>query len=306
MIELRLRTKRSDEWVDRYRGAQVTPEMVNVLLTGPARVLKPNGQPLAVYLPGAAKEISEQVYPDFSTIRMTTDNRGYASASTRFRDGDQLRAVPVTSAILGSFEATPRAPACRLTAFTARQVERWDRLLPYFQHIARLFEQHVPERYAAQISEAQRTPSDWVIRDTPFTTITVNNTYPTGIHTDKGDLDAGFSTLGVIRRGAYSGGWLTFPQYGLAADMQDGDVILMDAHDWHGNTPIVCSYCHEAVAMPNHRCDTLPAEGTPPERISIVNYFRTKMVTCGTAEDENARRLSTWEERNAKKMGVAE
>lgn len=302
MMEYRVRSKRSDEWAEKYKGAQVTPEMVNVLLTSEARVLRPDGKPLCVYLPGAIKDIADESYPDFSTIRMTTDNRGYASASTRFKDGDQLRAVPVTSAILGSFESTPRSPSCRLTAFTARQVERWDRLVPFFQRVAKLLEENVPDRYAAQAAEASRTPSDWVIQGTPFTTITVNNTYPTGIHTDKGDLDAGFSNLAVLRRGSYTGGWITFPQYGVAADMQDGDVLLMDAHEWHGNTPLLCSHCGENLKMPGHDCG--PPTGRSPERISVVSYFRTKMTECGTAEEENARRLETWEERNAKKLGV--
>jgi len=304
MMEYRVRAKRSDAWVEKYQGAQVSPDMVNLLLTNTARVLRPDGKPLCVYLPGAAKEVSDASYPDFTKIRATTDNRGYASGSTRFRDGDQLRAVPITSAILGSFESTPRSPACRLTAFTARQVDRWERLVPFFQRISQLLQENVPDRYTAQAAEAARTPDDWVIKDTPFTTITVNNTYPTGLHTDKGDLDAGFSTLAVLRRGYYTGGWLGFPQYGVFADMQDGDVMLMDAHEWHGNTPIACAYCQEPLAMPNHRCGQIPEAVPPPERISVVSYFRTKMVGCDTAEQENEKRLETWETRNAQKMGL--
>lgn len=168
----------------------------------------------------------------------------------------------------------------------------------------------MPERYAAQMHEVERTSPDWVIGGTPFTTITVNNTYPTGIHTDKGDLDAGFSTLGCIRRGDFTGGWLTFPQYGVAADMQNGDVLLMDAHEWHGNTPITCDHCGESLRKPGHRCtDPEGREGmnphlASPERISIVSYFRTDMVECGTAAEENARRAAVQEKRASKAMGI--
>src|SRR5581483_10905384 len=35
MMEFRARTKRSDEWLERYKGAQVNPEMINVKLEGP-------------------------------------------------------------------------------------------------------------------------------------------------------------------------------------------------------------------------------------------------------------------------------
>jgi hypothetical protein len=194
-----------------------------------------------------------------------------------------------------------------LTAFTAREVDRWDRLVPFFQRISNLLQEHVPDRYANQVAEANKTPDEWVIKDTPFTTITVNNTYPTGLHTDKGDLDEGYSTLATMRRGHYTGGYLTFPQYGVAVDMQDGDVLLMDAHEWHGNTPLICQ-CRESLKMPGHYCSENlkenPGKYVSPERISVVSYFRTKMTECKTQEEENAQRLATWEERNQRKMGV--
>jgi Oxygenase domain of the 2OGFeDO superfamily len=308
MMEYRVRSKRSDEWVEKYKGAQVTPEMLSVKLEGEARVLKPNGKPLAIYLPGAAREVSDQTYADFSRIRMATDNRGYASGGERGTRGNspRLRTVPVMSGILGSFEAVGSTPYCRLTAFTAKQVEQWERLLPYFDRIAELFREHVPERYAAQMAEVERTNPEWVISGTPFTTITVNNTYPTGLHTDKGDLDAGFSTLGCIRRGNFTGGWLSFPQYGVTVDMQDGDVLLMDAHEWHGNTPLLCGYCGEALRKPGHTCEGTCDNGphTSPERVSIVSYFRTDMTTCGTAADENAKRAALQERRAGEALGL--
>ena len=199
---------------------------------------------------------------------------------------------------------------CRLTAFTAQKVQEWEALLPYFDRIARLFEEHVPERYAAQMVAVENASPDWVIAGTPFTTITVNNTYPTGLHTDKGDLDEGFSTLGVIRRGNYEGGWLSFPQYGVGVDMRDGDVILMDAHEWHGNTPMTCTFCGETLRKPGHACtDGELAHGdnfTTPERISIVSYFRTDIVKCGSLAEENARRAALQEKRAGKALGLTE
>jgi hypothetical protein len=80
----------------------------------------------------------------------------------------------------------------------------------------------------------------------------------------------------------------------------------MDAHEWHGNTPLLCSYCEESLKMPSHRCEAIPEGQFLPERISVVSYFRTKMVTCDTAEGENKKRLDTWEKRNAEKMGVTQ
>jgi hypothetical protein len=310
MMEYRCRTKRSDEWVDRYKGAAVNPEMLAVKLEGPARVLKPNGKPLIVYLPGAAKDVATETYPEFTKIRMPTDNRGLASGGERAvtrGSGTRSRTVPVMSAILGSFEAVGANRYCRLTAFTARQTEEWHALRPYFTRIAELFAEHVPDRYAAQMEAVNASAPDWVIPGTPFSTITVNNTYPTGIHTDSGDLDAGFSTLGCIRRGAYTGGWLTFPQYGVCADMQDGDVVLMDAHEWHGNTPMACAACGETLRKPGHECANQAGPGTgfvAPERISVVSYFRTKITTCDSMAAENDKRAALQQNRAAKALGL--
>jgi hypothetical protein len=70
---------------------------------------------------------------------------------------------------------------------------------------------------------------------------------------------------------------LVFPEFRVAVDMHDGDVLLMDAHEWHGNTRIVCACGDE----PNGACAVCGAE-----RISIVSYYRSNMVNCGTAEEE--------------------
>jgi hypothetical protein len=149
-----------------------------------------------------------------------------------------------------------------------------------FQGVAAELERHVPDRYAAQRAYADKADPAWVIPGTPFTTITVNNTYPTGVHTDKGDLDAGFSTITCIRRGDYTGGQLVFPEYRVAVDMRHGDLLMMDAHDWHGNVMLVCACGKEA----NGACVDCGAE-----RISLVSYFRTKITECGTPEEEYRR-----------------
>lgn len=317
MIEMRMRTVRTNEWAEKVAGTFVTPAMLGVRLTSigePVRILRPDGKPLCIYLPQAAREITDQTFEEFSKIRIQTTNRGYASGSERhFLEGaGRGRTEPVTSAILGSFDPAGGQTYCRLTAFTAREVDRWESLQPYFQRIAELLEEHVPDRYAAQVRYAQATHPDWIIRDTPFTTITVNNTYPTAVHTDKGDLDSGFSTLGVMRRGNFEGGHLSFPQYGISVDMQHGDVLLMDAHDWHGNTPMHCSDCGEKLRRYEHSCEqgemraaALGEEYVSPERVSIVCYFRTKMVGCDSMTEEIRKRGQVREKWSSKAIGLA-
>jgi hypothetical protein len=284
MIDLRLRTRISDRELQSKVGKIVTPADWNLQLTGPAFVRKPDGRPLCVYLPGGLGEAAtDDVYRVLHSLRgLTTDNRGLASGTLRVQRGQQnrTRTRPISSAIIGSFESVARFPYCRLTAWTGQNLPQWETLHPLLKRIAAQLAAYVPDRYAAQAEQAARTHPDWVVPGTPFTTVTVNNSYPTGVHTDKGDLDAGFSTIGVLRRGAYTGGQLCFPMYRIAVDLQDRDLILMDAHDWHGNAAMVCG-CGQRLRK---LCGTCGAE-----RISLVAYFRTKVVQCGTADQETAR-----------------
>jgi hypothetical protein len=75
-----------------------------------------------------------------------------------------------------------------------------------------------------------------------------------------------------LRRGTYTGGVLVFPRLRVAVDLQDRDLILMDAHEWHGNTAI--------AGLPD------------AERISVVSYYRSAMATCGTPDQEHEKALA--------------
>lgn len=288
--ELRVRSKISEDAMQQRVAKILTAGDYDVRLTGPARVMQPNGRPLCVYLPGAVKDQMDTAYPVLTTIRGLTENRGYASGTgEKFTQNNLQRAKPVMSSILGSFESSGFYKFCRLTSWTANELDkRWPTLMPLWQGIAEEFEHNVPDRFAAQKARADDTPQEWIIRGTPFTTITVNNTYPTGVHKDAGDLDEGFSCLAVGRRGDFEGGHLTFPEYRVAVDMQDGDLILMDAHAWHGNTVMHCA-CGDRLS--EGPCTTCGAE-----RISVVAYYRSNMVRCGDAAEEQEK-AAAWAER---------
>ena len=271
IMEYRVRSRVAPEELDQKIGKIVTDEDYNILLTGPTKVLLPNGEPLCIYLPGAIpREITDRHYPVLHPIQTPTDARGLASGSLPVQRKKQMKYRNVKSSILGAIEPMGggRYPFCRTTAWTGRNTELFKTLYPLFSEIGSLFKKHVPHRYAAQMEKTLQTGDEWRIADTPFTTITVNNNYPTGVHTDKGDLQQGFSCLTSIRRGEYTGGKLVFPEYRIAADMQDGDLMLMDAHQWHGNTEIF-------------------KQSEDAERISLVLYYRTDMMFCGTMDEES-------------------
>lgn len=282
MIEARLRTRVSPEELDEKKGKILTTSDFNLLLTRSARLLKPNGQPLCVYLPGAVRGEMEEAYPILTKIRMKSDNRGLASGTKRVNaGGTRTRAMPVMSGVLGALDPTPRRPYCRLNAYSREHLDQWQGLFPLLRKVASEFSEYVPERYRNQMEVAEQTHEDWLVPGTPFTTITINNTYSTGVHTDKGDLDEGFSCLAVARRGPYQGGCLTFPEYRVAVDMQEGDLILMDAHEWHGNTAMICGCGSQLKEGPCELCGS--------ERVSVVCYYRTQMSQCGSKAAEDGK-----------------
>lgn len=302
--EFRARTQLADSALEGLWQHLALPDDYSVLLTGPVRVFKPDGKLLLHYLPAAfSAERMEEFYGILHELRkQETGNRSYASgtpAYPSYAGSTRMRSVPVASAIIGSFDAAPPKYYCRLTAWSGKELlGKYAALFPLFQDIGALFASHVPDRYEVQMSFVQRTHPDWLIEGTPFSTITVNNSYPTGFHTDKGDLEEGFSCLTVLRRGSYSGGYLTFPQYGVAVDLQDGDQLLMDAHAVHGNTQLICGDCGVPMGPGAGMGYSHEAAGCTAERISVVSYYRTKMAECGSREEEAAK-AEAWGERRA-------
>jgi hypothetical protein len=301
--ELRIRTRVAD--VAEHKGQIMGPDNYDIRMTGPTIVNRADGKLLAIYLPGALDEaLLAESYATLHELRgMETDNRGAASGGRRYRnfeDQTRSRAPTVSSAIVGAFEASGSKQYCRLTAWSGRETEQFSGLFPLFRAIDGYFRQHVPERYAEQMRRVRDTDPYWVVPGTAFTTVTVNNSYPTGIHTDSGDLEEGFSTLAVLRYGNYSGGVFVFPEYRLGVDMKHGDLLLMDAHEWHGNTFMRCDVCGNPIGSKKYYAghDTCGSE-----RISIVCYYRTKMAECGSPDEEMARAEAFNERRMAVERG---
>lgn len=289
MIDFRMRSVISKEELDSKIGKIIGPADFNLLVTGSARVRRPDGSVAAVFVKGGLLDEMDELWPVLSAIRLKTENRGAASGSLRVQRGNQTwsRARAILSGTLGAVDpgvskskVGGQLGVCRLTSWTGRHLEEWHSLRPMFLRINDLFREHVPERWEAQAAVARQTHPDWLIPGTVFTTVTINNTYSTGVHQDAGDLPEGFSTLAVGRRGAYRGGVLVLPRFRLAFDIQDGDLLLFDAHEWHGNTEMFCDHVEGPLAGP---CP----EGC--ERVSLVTYFRTKVADCGSADEEFAR-----------------
>lgn len=282
MVDIRLRSRISDEELEQKVGKIVTDADYNAVLTGDCRVRKPDGKLLCVFKKRALpKELADEALPIILKMPLGTNNRGAASGMKRIvppSGGRTSTPQAMPSALLGALDPMGPQRYCRLTAWTGRETEQFQELWPIFQAVAERFKELVPDRYANQVAYAEQTHPDWLIPGTPFTTITVNDTWPTGVHTDSGDLDEGFSCLATIRRGEYTGGRLVFPRYRLAVEMEDCDLILMDAHEFHGNSAI------QKLEPDAHR-------------ISLVHYYRTHIRECASFNDEQDKRVAVNEER---------
>jgi hypothetical protein len=224
--------------------------------------------------------IAENAYESLKSVSAVSSNRGVSGGSTDEKglfskkkikkDGTRSNTDlvdPVSSGIIGYFDRNPRTPYCRQTAFNEKQFSKFKKAYPIIKLVDTKYAELMPENYALQREVADTTSQDFVIPNTAFTTVTVNKNWQTAVHTDKGDFEKGFGNLVVLRKGRYTGGYFVVPKWGVAFDLQNCDLLLVDVHQWHGNTPI-------------HKIDE------DAKRVSLVMYYRKNMIVCGTADEE--------------------
>jgi hypothetical protein len=206
-----------------------------------------------------------------SIIPLSSEERAKSCEETQKMVSETSYGNPVDSGIAGWFDRYPRIPYGRATTYTRDNFDKFKMAFPFLQHLAKGFKELMPWRYGNQMEAAKKIDSRWLVPETPFTTVTVNKTFRTAAHRDAGDLDTGLSNLMTLSNdGRYSGGYLIFPEIRVAVNVRPGDLLLVNNHEIiHGNTPIVCE------------------EGS--ERVSLVVYFREKMLELGSKEYEDLR-----------------
>jgi len=178
----------------------------------------------------------------------------------------------VMSGIAGWFDRYPRLPYGRATSYTAREPEKFAMAYPFLKQLAQGFKDLLPWRYNNQMEAAKKMDPRFLVPETPFTTVTVNKSFRTACHFDAGDLTTGLSNLLTLtNNGNYKGCYLVAPEYRVAVNPRPGDLLLINNHEvMHGNTQI----------------ELLDEEA---ERISLVVYFREKMLELGSKEYEDCR-----------------
>jgi hypothetical protein len=166
---------------------------------------------------------------------------------------------------------------CRLTGYRGDLKELW-LMSELAQEVAEAFRHSfVQDRWKAQFAKADQTPPIWLIKTpkghTPFTTITCNKSWRTAAHIDKGDLKEGFGVMCCL--GQFEGCDLVFPRYQTAVRYREGDILLANVHEVHGNTPLL------------NPDGSVPQSGDAPERLACIFYYEEDMHRCeNTVEDE--------------------
>lgn len=219
------------------------------------------------------------------------DNRGIASgkvelSKTMNRQGshvtENFKLQPITkdgklskfkvgncvlNGLIGYMDRTVIMPYCRKTAFTKNEFEKFKKTIPFIQEVNEKFKELIPEKWKIQNEFAKATNKNYIITDTCFTTVTINKDFQTAVHKDAGDLKKGFGNLTSYKTEGLKGGYFVLPEWRVAFDLCSTDLLLVDVHQWHGNTPI-------------------EKENEEDERISFVMYYREKTIKCLAPKDE--------------------
>lgn len=196
----------------------------------------------------------------------------------------------VFSSVLGYFNATPfmKLP-CRITSYTMRYWKYYQHGLPFIRAIDGCFKSLVPDKYALQKKAAEQMPMVH-IKDTAFSSVTINRNFRTALHKDDGDFKEGYGNLSVIERGSYHGGYTLMPEFGIGFNVRTGDFLAMDVHQWHCNTELYETEEDKKANknLPRIHKDSLET-GTlgaekPFSRVSFVCYLREKLRECKSGE----------------------
>jgi len=206
------------------------------------------------------------------------DRRGAAKHMFETYVSKTTYANQVLSGIAGFYDRYPRIPYGRATSYTEHNFQTYEKCYPFMRKLSNEFSRLLPERYSRQQHFADKLDKRFRVagEDTPFTTVTVNKNFRTSAHRDAGDLHEGFSNLTVVAKEKdWQGGYLVLPEFRVAINVRPGDLLLINNHEGiHGNTEIIPSDGKTLEEM---------------ERISLVCYFREKMLELGSWEYENYR-----------------
>ena len=194
---------------------------------------------------------------------------------------------PVYSTAYGYFEKQKQLnydSPCRMTSYTKNKLKNYEEGLPFIDEIAEYYKKIRPEEYKIQYDRAHL--NEFHINDTPFSTITINRNFRTGLHQDAGDF-GGVACLTVLEEGLFNGGILMFPKYGIGINMRQGDLLIANVHNYHCNTELWTTKKQDeynkfntpSFKKVNKEIGVLGSD-KDYTRMSFVCYLREKLIDC--------------------------
>lgn len=189
------------------------------------------------------------------------------------------------SNIIGYYEKKdrnkPNGPPCRLTAFSEQEIEKWNSIKPFVDKVDEMFKTYIPIKHNLQLERALKS-NKYRINSTSFSTLTVNYSWRTACHKDRGDYEDGFGNLVICEDNKnpnkYGGCYLGFPQYGVCVNVRQGDFLAMDVHEWHCNTEFIPE--NDSLLKFDKFKENDYTNQWCFNRISIVCYLRKNMIKC--------------------------
>jgi hypothetical protein len=274
MVTYKLKKQLTDEQTEKLKGKYLDDKSYDLLITEDADGYDVNGNLLFRFRKNAIplQTLMLGVNSFKGSIELT-ESRGIASGSShkRIRKDGSISNITVGNKVesgnVGYMDSSAMVKYCRKTAFAKKYFDKFSAGIPFVEFIDKKYQELCPEHYAKQKAIAQGTNQNYVISDTSFTTVTVNKNFRTAVHQDAGDFPDGFGNLIAYREGDWTGGYFCLPQYKVAIDLQNTDLLFVDVHKWHGNTNFI-----------NTSEDWL--------RISFVLYYREYMYKCKQPAEE--------------------
>jgi len=179
--------------------------------------------------------------------------------------------------------------------------------MPFFQEVSQQYKKLLPNKFYDQWNRARL--NNFHIKETPFSTVTINRNFRTAIHQDAGDY-GGYASLSVIEEGKYHGGYFVLPQYRIAVDLRHGDYLVCDVHQYHANTELFetpedkeYNDTHPSSFRDNLEVGVLGLNNRF-SRLSYVFYLREDIINCKNSYDKYYISLVGMEERQKRFEGT--
>lgn len=257
--------------IDKYEGAVPTENDYDEVIESPVKVTDDKGNIVCIIVPDGTKSTKAAYEVLKGAAQLTRNRQVAAKGETSFikkKDGTMSNTTQLPthlapmSSIIGYYDRYARTPYARACRWNRENPDQWRQLWPFIHSVSECFREYAPEKWMTQKKISEQIPRDWIIGDTPFSTITVNKSFSIHYHRDRGDLHEGLGVMAHLSVGNYLGGELVIPRFRKALRFKNRDIILFDVHQVHGVMPLHGAWGRFV-------------------RMTAVFYLRENLLRCG-------------------------